>query len=136
MGDLVFLRALIRTPESNRFPLSIDRVFPHIGMGELLECVIARAAPPRSPVAFALPLNVIGEKPINARARARKDVLVFSKRYARWMIALIHLDVAQEDSCLFGMPWVAHSPLRAKQARNSMPPKDCAIPHMSRDRCR
>ena len=50
--------------------------------------------PPCSPVAIALPLNVLGVKSINARARASKDVLAFSERHARRLSALIHLGVA------------------------------------------
>ena len=60
MEDLVFLRELIRTPESTCFPLSINRVFSHLGLGELLECVITRASPPCNPIAIALSLNLFG----------------------------------------------------------------------------
>ena len=56
--------------------------------------MLTRAAPPRNPIAIALPLNLIGEKSINACTRAGKDVDGFSKWYTRRLNALIHLDVA------------------------------------------
>ena len=97
MEDLVFLRELIRTPESTCFPLSVNRVFPRLWLEELLGCVITRDPPPCNPIAIALPLNLLWVKSINARTRAGKDVAWFGKWYIRRPNTIIHLDVAPSD---------------------------------------
>ena len=93
MEDLVLLRELIRTPDSNCFSFSINHVFSHLGFEELLECVITRAAPPCNPIAVALSLNLIGIKSITSCARAGRDVVGFCKWYTKRLNAIIHLDV-------------------------------------------
>ena len=87
------LRELIRTPESNTYPVNINHVFSHLALEDLLECVITRAAPPCTPVVIALRLNLLGIKSINACSRAAKDVRTFTKLYQRRLNTLIHLDV-------------------------------------------
>ena len=101
MGDLVFLRELIRTPGSECFPLITNRVFTHLGMEALRECVITRAAPPCNPIAVALALNLLGIESINACARAGKSVDTFNRWYTKRMNTLIHLNVGPETSSLF-----------------------------------
>ena len=94
MEDLVLLRELIRSPETNCFSLSINRVFAHMCLEELLECVITRAAPPCNPVVTALCFNLLGVKSTNACTRAIKGVLGFAKFYTRRLSTLLRIDVA------------------------------------------
>lgn len=95
MEDLVLPRELIRTPESKCSPLSINRVFSHLGMEEIPDCA------PCSPIAIALCLSHIGVKSINARARSGKDVLNCSKWCTRRLNTPIHLDVSPTSFSTF-----------------------------------
>ena len=90
------LRELVRNPGTQCFPLDINRVFAHLRMEEIIECVITRSAPPCNPIAIALRLSLLGLKSINARIRAGENVLAFAKWYTRKLNLLLHIDVSPQ----------------------------------------
>ena len=101
MDDLVLLRELIRNPESNCFPLSINSVFANLRFETLLECLITRASPPCNPIAVALTFNLLGIMSMKACVRTAKSVDKFARWYNKRLNALIHLDVGPVEFNVF-----------------------------------
>ena len=101
MEDLVLLRELIRTPGSNCFSLSANRVFTQLRMETLFECVITRASPPCNPIAVVLSMNLLGAKSISACSRTSRTLGSFDRRYAERLNALLRPDVGPQEFSLF-----------------------------------
>ena len=98
MGDLVFLRDLIRNPEARGHSTDIDEVPRQSAFGNICECAVAWPAYPGSAVAIARPLLLCGAKSLNARTRTSPYVDGFARRCARWPNAPLLRDVAPRIS--------------------------------------
>ena len=96
MTDLVLLRDLIRDPSARGHSENVDALSRRLRFESLFGCVITRAAYPYPPVAIALPLDLIGVKAINARARSFPELLLCSRRYARRMNTLLRIDLTPQ----------------------------------------
>ena len=98
MGDLVFLRELIRPTDSSRRNNDINHVFRLVKFASSPECVATRDTAPWPTVAIALFPRLRGAMSIKARVREAENVHTFSRWYARRFGALLHMDLSNEKS--------------------------------------
>lgn len=95
MGDLVFLRELIRMPGYTGRSHDINHVFRRVNLASMFDCSVTRASAPCSPIAIAILLSLLGIKSRKSRTRDAKNSLPQTRRYVKSRNAFIHMDVSR-----------------------------------------
>ena len=93
MGDLFFLRALLRSNERSGPPDDINRAFRRANFESAPGRAITRASLSFSPVATALGLIISGIKSVNACTRSSSNVNKYSMWYSGSLRKLLRVEI-------------------------------------------
>ena len=97
MGELVFLRGILRNNGTRGKPENLAQVFKKVRFDTLFERVVMRWVYPYPPMGVILKLDILWLRSVTGCARAAPEVHLFASWYTNRINRILHLNVVPAE---------------------------------------